>query len=73
MLDLIRTRQEKWKCRLEEMSSDRTTKRVYVGVMEGRRPRGRPRMRWTDNFKSFTYLLPWGSHKYFHLFSDTVL
>jgi len=51
VLDLIRTRQEKWKCRLEEMSSDRTTKRVYVGVMEGRRPRGRPRMRWTDNFK----------------------
>ena len=39
------------------MNSDGTTKKVYAGVMEGRRSRGRPRMRWIDNSKWFMYLL----------------
>ena len=51
VLDVIRRRQENWKGRLNEMNSDRMAKKVYVGEMEGRRPRGRPRMRWSDNFK----------------------
>ena len=51
ILDVIRRRQENWKCKLDDMNSDRTTKKVYVRVMEGRRPRGRPRMRLIDNFK----------------------
>ena len=51
VLDVIRRRQENWKGKLNEMSSDRVTKKVYVGEMEGRRLRGRPRMRWSDNFK----------------------
>ena len=51
ILDMIRRRQERWKCKLDDMSSNRTTKRVYAGLMEGRRPRGRPRMKWIDNFK----------------------
>ena len=44
-LDLIRRRQENWKCRADEMNSSRNTKKVNVGVIEGRRPRGRQRMR----------------------------
>ena len=51
VLEVIRRRQENWKGKLNEMSSDRVTKKVYVGEIEGRRPRGRPRMRWSDNFK----------------------
>ena len=51
VLDVIRRRQENWKCRMNEMNNDRVTKKVYVIEMEGRRPRGRPRMRWSDNFK----------------------
>ena len=31
------------------MNSDRSTKKVYIEVMEGRRLRGRPRSRWIDN------------------------
>ena len=27
------------------------TKKIFEGEMAGKRPRGRPRMRWTDNFK----------------------
>ena len=50
VLDVIRRRQENWKDRLNEMNSDSVTK-VYVGETEGRRLRGRPRMRWSDIFK----------------------
>ena len=51
ILDMIRRSQESWKGKLDDMNSNRTTEKVYAGVMEGRRPRGRPRMKWIDNFK----------------------
>ena len=40
ILDVIRRRQEKWKKRLEEMNDDRTTKKVFKGELEGKRPGG---------------------------------
>ena len=43
--------QESWKGRLEEMSFEKTTKKVFVGEMERKRPKGRPHLRWIDNFK----------------------
>ena len=53
VLELVRRRQEEWKGRLDMMENRRCTKRVYEGVVEGKRPRGRPRdrLRWIDNFK----------------------
>ena len=51
ILDVIRRRQENWKYKLDDMNSDLTTKKVNVRVMEGRRSRDRPRMRWINNFK----------------------
>ena len=48
VLELIRRRQENRKGRLSEMSSNRVRKKVYIGEREGRRPRGRPRMRWSE-------------------------
>ena len=48
---MVKSRQEKWKIRMEEMSLERTTKKIFVGEMEGEGPRGRPRLKWTDNFK----------------------
>ena len=51
VLDMVKSRQEKWKIRMEEMSLERTTKKIFVGEMEGKRLRGRPRLKWTDNFK----------------------
>ena len=50
VLDLVNRWQPKWKQRLEEMSSGRVIKIVYDGEVPGKRPRGRPRMRWTNNF-----------------------
>ena len=49
VLDLVKRRQQRWKQRLEEMDDSRITKRVYDGEIAGRRPRGRPRKRWTNN------------------------
>ena len=51
VLDMVKTRQEKWKARMEGMSRERSTRKIFEGEMEGKIPRGRPRMRWTDNFK----------------------
>ena len=53
VLDMVKSRQVKWKARLENMSMERTTKKIFDGEMQGKRPRGRPRLRWTDNFISF--------------------
>ena len=41
VLELVR-RQEEWKGRLDVMGNRRCTKKVYEGVVEGKRPRGRP-------------------------------
>ena len=57
ILDVIRRRQENWKCKLDDMNSERTTKKVHVGVMKGGWPRGRPMMRSIDNFKLIICIL----------------
>ena len=45
VLDMVKSRQVKWKARLENMSMERTTKKIFDGEMQGKRPRGRPRLR----------------------------
>ena len=47
----MKSRQVKWKARLENMSMERTTKKIFDGELQDKRPRGRPRLRWTDNYK----------------------
>ena len=51
VLEKVRKRQEEWKERLEGMGNERCTKRVFEGAVDGKRPRGRPRLRWLDNFR----------------------
>ena len=51
VLGMVKSRQERWRVRMEEMSWERTTRKTFEGEMGGKRPRGRPRLRWTDNFK----------------------
>ena len=51
VLETMKKRQEEWKGRVEGMDMKRCTRRVFKGVVEGRGPRGRPRLRWMDNFK----------------------
>ena len=49
VMDIVKEKQRKWKDKVEAMSEDRLVKKVYMEV-RGRRPRGRPRKRWQDNF-----------------------
>ena len=48
---MVKSRQVKWKARLENMSMERTAKKIFDGKMQGKRPRRRPRS--TDNFINF--------------------
>ncbi len=50
VLDTVKKRQQNWKQRVEEMSTNRVTKRIYDGEIPGRRPQGRPRKKWSCNF-----------------------
>ena len=51
VVDMMKDRQMRWKEKLERMDGSRLVKQVYEGDVVGRRPRGRPRKRWDDNFK----------------------
>ena len=50
VLDTVKKRQQSWKQRVEEMSTNRVTRKIYDEEIPGRRPRGRPRKRWRCNF-----------------------
>ena len=45
VLDMVKKWQQNWKQKVEEMSNNRVTKKIYDGEIPGRRPRGRPRKR----------------------------
>ena len=51
VLEKVKKRQKEWKEGLEGMGNERCTKRVFEGVVDGKRPRGRPRLQWLDNFR----------------------
>jgi hypothetical protein len=40
-----------WAVQVARMGEDRGVHRVLVGKPEGKRPLGRPRLRWEDNIK----------------------
>ena len=45
----IRSQRLRWAGHVARMEEDRMPRRVMEGTLEGRRPVGRPRMRWRDN------------------------
>ena len=51
VLEKVKRSQERWREALQGMGAERLVKRVYEAEMEGRRGRGRPRKKWSDNFK----------------------
>ena len=50
VLDMVKKRQQNWKQKVEKMRNNRVIKKIYDGEIPGRRPRGRPRKRWSCNF-----------------------
>jgi hypothetical protein len=48
---VIKSRIMRWAGHLARMGEERGLYRVLVGKPEGKRPLGRPRLRWEDNIK----------------------
>ena len=46
---VIKSRRMRWAGHVARMGEERGVYRVLVGKPEGRRPMGRPRLRWVDN------------------------
>ncbi len=51
VMDIVKKKQRRWKAKMEEMNGDHLVKQVYEEEVTGRRPRERPKKRWSDNFK----------------------
>jgi len=48
---VVKSRRMRWEGHVARMGEDRGVHRVLVGKPEGKRPLGRPRLRWEDNIK----------------------
>jgi hypothetical protein len=48
---VIKSRRIRWTGRVARMGEGRGVYRVLLGKPEGKRPLGRPRLRWEDNIK----------------------
>jgi len=48
---VIKSRRMRWARHVARMGEERVVYRVLVGKPEGRRPLGRPRLRWVDNIR----------------------
>ena len=48
---VVKSRRMRWAGHVARMGEERSVRRVLVGKPEGKRPLGRPRLRWEDNIK----------------------
>ena len=51
ILRVVKSRRMRWAGRVARMGEGRDVHRVLVGKPEGKRPLGRPRLRWENNIK----------------------
>jgi hypothetical protein len=57
---VIKSRRMRWAGHVARMGEGRGAYRVLVGRREGRRPLGRPRLKWEDNIKMDLQEVGWG-------------
>ena len=50
VLSVVDRKKKEWYKKVTEMQEDRLVKRVFIDEVPRRRPRGRPRKRWSDDF-----------------------
>ena len=51
ILRMVKSRRVRWAGHVERIGEGRDVHRVLVGKPDGKRPLGRPRLRWEDNIK----------------------
>jgi hypothetical protein len=61
IIRVIKSRRMRWAGHVARMGEGRGAYRVLVGRPEGRRPLGRPRLRWENNIKMDLQEVGWGA------------
>jgi hypothetical protein len=57
---MIKSRMMRWAGHVGRIGQKRNSYRLLVGKPEGKKPLGRPRRRWVDNFKMVLGEIGWG-------------
>jgi hypothetical protein len=70
IIRVIKSRRMKWAGHVACMGEGRCAYRVLVGRPEGRRPFGRPMLRWEDNIKMNLQEVEWGGMDWIALAQD---
>jgi hypothetical protein len=66
----VKSRRMKWAGLVARMGEERNVYRVLMGKPEGKRPLGRPRRRWEDEFSMDLREIGWGSVDWIQLAQD---
>jgi hypothetical protein len=67
---VIKSRRMSWAGHVARMGKGRGAYRILVGRPEGRRPLGRPRRRWEDDFKIDLQEVGWGDMVWIDMAQD---
>jgi hypothetical protein len=67
VIRMIKSRRMRWVGHVARMGAKRNAYRILVGKPEGKRPLGRPRRRWEDNFKMNLRERGWGGMEWIDL------
>jgi hypothetical protein len=67
---VLKSRRMRWAGHVARMGEKRGAHRVLVGKPEGKRPLGRPRLRWEDSIKMDVQEVGWGRGDWMELSQD---
>ena len=67
---VTKSRRIRWAGHVARMGEGRCVYRVLVGIPEGKKPLGRPRRRWEENFKMDLQEVGCGDMQWFELVQD---
>jgi hypothetical protein len=56
---MTKSRRMRWAGHLAQSGEKRNAYRILVGMLEEKRPLGRPRCRWADNIKTDLRVIGW--------------
>jgi hypothetical protein len=70
IIRIIKSRGKKWAGHVARMGEKRNAYRLLVGKQEGKRPLGRPRLRWMDNIRMDLEEVGWSDVDWIGLAKD---
>jgi hypothetical protein len=70
IIRIIKSRRMRWAGHIVRMGEKNNAYRLYVGKPEGKRPLGRPRLRWVDNIRMDLGEVGWGDVDWICLAQD---